>query len=200
MQPEHCGGLYIYNGNFRYCCGCKQNGAYIDSNWKDTGIKLSSITTTKNYLDINSYESPVLLSKEEKEYKPNVVSEKNYKQSEYKRISLNDMIGKHYVIIGLITESSIWPLEGDLGIAKSGVVIVYGDGKGYADEFHVYSIEDLIKNTLWTTKNEKGEKGYIELIAYQDNYITVAIRENENKVNFYLIKDTPYDKPTLKLR
>ncbi len=53
--------------------------------------------------------------------------------------SLNSMAGKHYAIVSLQVSNDLsTPFEGDLSVSPYGIVLVYGDGNGYADEFHIY--------------------------------------------------------------
>lgn len=112
------------------------------------------------------------------------------------KVTLNTMIGKHYIIEALVIGDYSLPLEGDLGIAKSGLIIALGDGKGIAEEFHVYFIEKMVNDFKWNISSERG-KGFIEILDQNTQRILIRVQEGDIN-NIFVLKNKPYDKPTLK--
>ena len=169
------------NNCFLYIKGNDDNG---DPIFEKTDIKLSEVTTTKNLLDTS----------ETKTLSTNTQSQD---------IFLNDMLGKHYKILAyVLSEENVLPIEGDLSISEAGIVIVWGDGNGHADEFHVYEIGQKIKKNLWTISKLddpkfKGKKGYVEIFAQDTDTLLIIVADSEDNHNMYLIDKHAYNKPTL---
>lgn len=119
--------------------------------------------------------------------------------------SLNSMVGKHYSIVSLQVSDLSIPFEGDLSINPYGLVLVYGDGNGYADEFHIYGINDASNKLKWKVSKvlSDGKDGFIQLnpdfSSNNPDKISITIREGSTTNTFILI-NKPHDMPTLKER
>lgn len=117
------------------------------------------------------------------------------------QISLKSMMGKHYKVKSFVISKSIIEFEGDFCVSEYGIVMVYGDGNGNVDSFHIYQIEEIINNTQWKISGDKGVGQitiYPEYTTKNPQSILIQIRENENSQNTYILDSKPYDKPTLK--
>ena len=126
----------------------------------------------------------------------------NSSSAQTSQISLKSMIGKHYKVKALVLgDGKAIKFEGDLGIAESGIVLVYGDGTGNADEFHIYQIEERSSNTKWKISGDNGV-GYIaiypEFTTKHPESIMIEIEEHKNLHNTFILDRKPYDKPTLR--
>ncbi len=117
--------------------------------------------------------------------------------------SLNSMVGKHYAIVSLQVSNDLSiPFEGELSVSPYGIVLVYGDGSGYADEFHIYRLNDASNKLKWKVSSD-GKNGFIQLnpdfSSKNPDKISITITEGST-TNTYILMNKPHDTPTLKER
>lgn len=117
--------------------------------------------------------------------------------------SLSDMVGKHYAIVSLqVSDDLSLPFEGDLSITPYGIMIVYGDGNGYADEFHIYTITEASNKLKWKISHD-GKDGFLQLnpdfSSKNSDKILIVITDG-SKTNTFILINKPHDTPTLKER
>lgn len=117
--------------------------------------------------------------------------------------SLSDMVGKHYAIVSLqVSDDLSLPFEGDLCITPYGIMIVYGDGNGYADEFHIYTLNEASNKLKWKISSD-GKNGFLQLYpnfsSKNSDKILISITDS-SKSNTFILINKPHDTPTLKER
>ena len=113
------------------------------------------------------------------------------------KVTLNSMIGKHYAMEAFVLGDHTLPLEGDLAIDKSGMMICLGDGEGAVDEILIYMLEEKINDSKWKISSDSG-KGFVEILDQNAKGILIEVKVG-NIDNIYILKNQPYDKLTLKL-
>ena len=178
---------FKYSNEIKY-----RNGNFVTmSNGKEIVIgNVNAVKTTKNLFVGGTLNHP--------ESTP--AQSSNSSSTQTSQISLKSMIGKHYLVKAFIMGKSILEFEGDLGIVESGILMVYGDGNGNADEFHVYQIKERTSNTKWKISSDRGD-GYIsispEFTTKNPESIMIEIKEGDLH-NTFLLDSKPHNDRILK--